>query len=367
MTEKVQCIVIGAGVVGLSIARELCLQGIETCVVEQHATFGSHSSSRNSEVIHAGLYYPPNSIKARLCVAGKKLLYQYCRERNISYRSTGKLIVASDKEQLSTLKTLASRAKKNGVCDLQFLSQKEIQEKEPDLKVKHALFSPSSGILDSHQYMLSLIGDIESNGGFIVYNTSFVKAETPMSNWRVTLNDSKNFELDCHQLINCAGLHANEVANNITNINGFVIPEIKYAKGNYFAYHGKHGFKHLIYPVPEKGGLGIHLTIDLCGQIRFGPDVEWTTSIDYQVNPQLKKKFYKAIESYWPDVEKQRLTPDYAGIRPKIYFGQTAIQDFVIQEAIKSSDHGLINLFGIESPGLTASLAIGIEVAQMLS
>ncbi len=366
MTEKIQCIVIGAGVVGLSVARELCLRGIETCVVEQRPTFGTESSSRNSEVIHAGIYYSPNSLKARLCVTGKKLLYQYCKERNIPHSNTGKLVVANNDAQLASLKSIVHTAKNNGVSDLQILSYDEIREKEPSLDVKHALFSPSSGILDSHQYMLSLIGDIENNGGFIVYNTEFANAEKEPFSWRVTLKDSQVFELKCHQLVNCAGLHAETVANNISKSKHFPIPNVKYAKGNYFAYHGKHNFKHLVYPVPEKDGLGIHLTLDLSGQIRFGPDVEWIEHIDYQVNSRLAKKFYKAIRSYWPEVEEERLSADYSGIRAKIFTQHVAHQDFIVQQAIKSNSHGLINLFGIESPGLTASLALGIEVAKML-
>ncbi|MBV1933784.1 MAG: NAD(P)/FAD-dependent oxidoreductase [Parvibaculaceae bacterium] len=371
--ETLDCLVIGAGVVGLAIARTLSKQGRDVLVLEKEHAIGTHTSSHNSEVIHAGLYYPKNSLKAELCVTGRHALYKYLEERYLPHRKPGKLIVATTPAQLGELTAIAQHARQNGVEDLQQLSPADIRKIEPELDVLGALLSPSTGIIDSHQYMLALQGELEECGGAVAFNTQVISGETSAQG--VTLNvvsgsdpNDEPMRLHARHTINSAGLWAPQLAASLTGFPRQHIPETRFAKGNYFSLSSKPPFRHLIYPVPEKAGLGTHLTLDMAGRARFGPDVEWrdgelTDSPDYTVDPARQDSFIKSIQAYWPGLPQENLAPDYAGVRPKISPWDKA-QDFQIQEPGTHGVPGLINLFGIESPGLTASLAIADYVAQ---
>ncbi|MBI4290665.1 MAG: NAD(P)/FAD-dependent oxidoreductase [Betaproteobacteria bacterium] len=364
--ERVDCIVIGAGVVGISIARRLALAGREVVVLEAEDAIGTHTSSRNSEVIHAGIYYPSGSLKARLCMQGLQAIYRYCAEREVAHRRCGKLIVATSEPQRRRLEAIRAQAEANGVADLQVLAGVEAKAMEPELACVAALLSPSTGIIDSHGYMLSLQGDAENRGAVIVLRS-------PVMSGRVT---AKGIELDiggpapsrilARSLVNSGGLHAQRVAASIAGVPAARIPPCHYAKGNYYTLAGRSPFSRLIYPVPEPAGLGVHLTLDLAGQTRFGPDVEWVESIDYRVDPDRAEDFYRAIRTYWPDIKEGSLQPAYSGIRPKIQAIGGAARDFVIEGPRHHGVDGLVNLFGIESPGLTASLAIADYVHLVL-
>lgn len=365
--EDVDCIVVGAGVVGLAIASTLAQKGRDVIVLETEKMIGTGISSRNSEVIHAGIYYPQESLKAKLCVRGKELLYRYATERNIHHKKCGKLVVAAHEEQLEKLHEINNRAIANGVTDLRFLSSKEIKDMEPDLACFAALFSPSTGIIDTHELMTSLQGDLENKGGMIAFLTSTTQGCADAAGIELrTISQGEDMNLKARTVINAAGLHAVDFAGKITNFPKDKIPSMRYAKGNYFTFTGKHSFKHLIYPIPEEGGLGVHLTLDLAGKGRFGPDVEWIDTPDYRVDPARAVNFYHAIRSYWPALPDGVLVPDYAGIRPKIFWGETPCTDFLIQDKAQHGIEGLINLFGIESPGLTSALAIAEYVAAKI-
>ena len=366
--DHIETVVIGAGVVGLAIARALALKGQDVLVLEKTRHIGMGISSRNSEVIHAGLYYPADSLKAQLCVRGRALLYEYAAMRRIDYQKCGKIIVATKLDQVKQLEEIQIRAQANGVEDLQPLSQQKISETEPDLRGQEGLFSPSTGIIDSHGLMLALQGDLEHHGGICTFLTSFLSAKQSQDGFILTVqSQGEKTELLAQNIINTAGLDAVRVAQNIENLSSQYIPGLRYAKGNYFALNMPSPFKHLIYPVPEDGGLGVHLTLDLGGKARFGPDVEWVEAIDYQVHPARADLFYELIRQYWPELPEGALVPDYAGVRPKIYtYDGEPIIDFVIQGEDEHAIPGLVNLFGIESPGLTSSLAIAEYVADML-
>lgn len=366
MSYQFDVIVVGAGVVGLACAKYLVEQGYSTLVVESAASFGTGTSSRNSEVIHAGIYYEQNSHKARLSVRGKHLLYEYCLSRGIPHKKIGKWIVAQNETQAQKLHQLQNAGKSNGVEDLQFLSSKSIYIGEPSLKASEVLYSPSTGILDSHSYMQSLVNDIESGGGVIVYKTPFERAQVASHGFAVSLGGTDPATVNARCLINSAGLYALGLAKCVDGLAINQIPQACFAKGNYYSYMGQVPFKRLIYPVPETGGLGIHLTLDMGGQARFGPDVEWIDKIDYQVNDQSRQKFAEAIQTYWPACDPSKLAPTYSGIRPKLGTPQQFSSDFVIQTEQDHSVAGLINLFGIESPGLTASLAIAEQVSSIV-
>ncbi|KZN57529.1 hypothetical protein N473_06500 [Pseudoalteromonas luteoviolacea CPMOR-1] len=362
--DHIDTLIIGAGVVGLSVAAKLS-QHREVFVVEQGKHFGEHTSSRNSEVIHAGIYYPTDSAKARHCVAGKALLYQHCKDYGVPVKMLGKVITAQNDAEIQTLEKLILQAELNGVDDLYWLSQAELQQKAPQITAKEGLFSPSTGIIDSHQLMLSLIGQLEQNQGHFVANTQFISATPVQQGFLVTLNcEGQTFTLSCTHLINAGGLFAQHNAAKIEGLNSAKIPPIHYCRGQYFSYQGAHPFKHLIYPVPEQHGLGIHATIDLAGQLRFGPDTQFIDTIDYATDSSALDKFYQAIQRYWPQVEKSKLQIDYAGIRPKLQ--TTSAQDFIIENQSRHGITGLINLYGIESPGLTASLSIAQSVQAQL-
>lgn len=363
--HDIETLVIGAGVIGLAISRALAVSGREVMVLERHDLIGSETSARNSEVIHAGIYYPAGSLKARLCVEGKKKLYAFCRENGVPHENIGKLIVASTEAQLSDLENIRQKAAANGVTDLVFKDQATLNHLEPALVAKGALWSPSTGIIDSHGFMLALQGGLEAAGGQVVLNTDVDRVEPCAGGYRVHVRtaDDETYALTCKELILSAG-HA--APNLATGIEQAKPPRAYLAKGNYFKLQGKAPFSTLIYPVPEPGGLGVHLTLDLEHQARFGPDVEWVENFDYRVDPARGDKFYSAIRSYWPDLPDEALIPDYSGIRPKIVGKGETAADFRIDGPEAHGRDGLVALYGIESPGLTASLAIADEVVTRI-
>ena len=363
--DKVDCIVIGAGVVGLAVARALALKGREVMVLEAASAIGTGTSSRNSEVIHAGMYYTRGSLKAQLCVQGKQLLYDYCAQRGIGHSRCGKLIVATHESQVAQLQSIISKAAANGVHDLVLLDREQALAMEPQLECVAAVHSPSTGIVDSHALMLSLQGDTENAGGFVVLNTAVNHMIRAQAAIEVIATDGTG--LAANTVVNAAGLNAPQVASRIKGLDPEHVPVTFWAKGNYFTLSGKSPFSRLIYPVPEAAGLGVHLTIDLGGQAKFGPDVEWVDSPDdLLVDPSRSDAFYAEVRKYWPGLKDGALQAGYAGIRPKLHGPGEAAGDFVIQAESTHGIPGLVNLFGIESPGLTSSLAIGEVVSQML-
>ena len=363
--DKVDCIVIGAGVVGLAVARALALRGREVMVLEAASAIGTGTSSRNSEVIHAGIYYTRGSLKAQLCVQGKQLLYDYCAQRGIGHSRCGKLIVATHESQVVQLQGIISKAAANGVHDLVLLDREQALAMEPQLECVAAVHSPSTGIVDSHALMLSLQGDMENAGGFTVLNTPVDQLNRAQG--AIEIIASGGTALSANTVINAAGLNAAQVASRIKGLDPKHVPPIFWAKGNYFTLSGKSPFSRLIYPVPEAAGLGVHLTIDLGGQAKFGPDVEWVDSPDdLVVDPSRGEAFYAEVRKYWPGLKDGELQAGYAGIRPKLQGPGVAAGDFMIQGEAVHGVAGLVNLFGIESPGLTSSLAIGEYVSQML-
>lgn len=365
--ETLECVVIGAGVVGLAVASALAKSGKDVLVLESEDRIGTGISSRNSEVIHAGIYYPKNSLKAKLCVHGKHLLYQYVSERGIDHIKCGKLIVATRDDHQSILKDIQQKATENGVNDLQFLSRDEVKELEPDLTCQFALLSPSTGIIDTHDVMTSLQGDLENYGGSCVFLTSVSGGKVHEDGTALNVKcQGEEMRMKARIVINATGLDAVNIARNIKSFPVGYVPQLRYAKGNYFSLSARHSFKHLIYPVPEHAGLGIHLTLDLQGKARFGPDVEWVDQPDYRVEPKRSEEFYDKIRQYWPDLPDNSLTPDYAGIRPKIYINNKPYTDFIIQGPKDHGIPGFVNLFGVESPGLTSSLAIAEHVLNMI-
>ncbi len=374
MSDFCETIVIGAGVVGLAIARKLCQQGQEVIIIEGEDQIGSQTSSRNSEVIHAGIYYPKNSLKAQLCVQGRDLLYAYCESHNIAHSRMGKLIVATSMDQMANLHDIKARAEANGVMDLQFLSKVEAERMEPALNSRGALFSPSTGIIDTHSLMLALQGDAEANGAMLSLNTPVMSIERQDEGFCVTTGGMSPFMLRTKNLINAAGhgaigLAKTMIAQESNNSEGnlVAVPRAYIAKGSYFQLAGRAPFSHLIYPVPEPGGLGVHLTLDLAGQAKFGPDVEWVAQMDSQVREERSKGFYAAIRKYWPDLQDGTLLPDYAGFRPKISGPGEEAADFAIHGKQKHGMQGYIGLYGIESPGLTSCLAIADYVSEVLA
>jgi len=366
MTDRVDCVVIGAGVVGLAVARACALAGLETLALEAEAAIGTATSARNSEVIHAGLYYPRGSLKARLCVQGRQALYDYCASHGVSHARCGKFIVATREEQIGALDRIGAAAAANGVHDLRRLDAARARAREPALQCVAALESPSTGIIDSHGLMLALQGDLESAGGLLALRAPVLSGKVLPEGILLRTGGDEPMELIARRVVNCAGLHAQTVAAAIDGLPPGSIPAGRYAKGNYYALSGKAPFSRLIYPVPEPGGLGVHLTLDLGGQARFGPDVEWVDAIDYTVDPARADGFYAAIRRYWPDLRDGALHPDYAGIRPKLAVPAGQDADFLIQDVRAHGVPGLVNLYGIESPGLTACLAIAGEVIQRL-
>jgi L-2-hydroxyglutarate oxidase LhgO len=368
--EQVDAVVVGAGVVGLAVARALALAGREVLVLEAADAFGTQTSARNSEVIHAGIYYPQGSLKSRLCVQGKELLYAYCAERGIAHQRCGKLIVATSAAQVDELRAIQRRAAANGVPDLRLLTHEEAQALEPQLACHAALLSPSTGIVDSHGLMLSLLGDAENAGAVLAVHSEVKRLAAQSGNTpgaiKVIVGD-EHVELLARTVVNAAGLQAPLLAARTQGLDARHVPTAHYAKGNYFTLAGRAPFKRLIYPVPEPGGLGVHLTLDLGGQARFGPDVQWVDNADdYQVDPARADAFCAEVRRYWPGLPGGALQPGYAGIRPKIGGPGEPAADFLIQGPRQHGVPGLVNLFGIESPGLTSCLAIGALAAAAL-
>jgi L-2-hydroxyglutarate oxidase LhgO len=363
--DNVECVVIGAGVIGLAVARQLARSGHEVIILEAAEAIGTVTSSRNSEVIHAGIYYPAGSLMARMCVAGKQALYGYCRDHGIPHRNCGKLIVATTAKETERLSSIRAHAEANGVCDLQALSSDEVRALEPALSCEAALLSPSTGIIDSHAYMLALRGDAEAAGAACAFHTPLLHASAADGDIEIAAGGDAPISLRCRLLVNAAGLDAPAIARRIHGMPLELIPPAYFAKGNYFSCSARAPFSHLIYPVPEPGGLGVHLTLDMAGQARFGPDVEWVQEIDYTVDPARAERFYPAIRRYWPTLPDGALMPSYSGIRPKIVPPAVARQDFLIQGPRDHGVNGLIHLFGIESPGLTSSLAIADYIGEL--
>jgi L-2-hydroxyglutarate oxidase LhgO len=363
--EQIDCVVVGAGVVGLAVARALALAGREVLVLEAAEGIGTETSSRNSEVIHAGIYYPKGSLMARFCVAGKQKLYAYCAERGVPHRNCGKLIVATTEAEAGQLASIQARAAANGVPDLRLISAAEAREMEPAVACTAALVSPSTGIVDSHSFMLALQGDAENAGAAFAFHAPVLSGRLlPEGGAELSVGGEEPMELRCALLVNAAGLHAPKLAGRLEGMPEAMVPPTFYAKGNYFTLSGRSPFTRLIYPVPVPGGLGTHLTLDLGGQAKFGPDVEWVDRIDYEVSPARGESFYAAIRRYWPGLPDGALIPGYSGIRPKIVGPGQAAQDFVVQGPAEHGRPGLVHLFGIESPGLTASLALADHVVE---
>lgn len=363
--DSVDVVVIGAGVVGLAVARALALQGREVMVLEAADAIGTGTSSRNSEVIHAGIYYPQGSLKARLCVEGKALLYDYCAQRGIGHSRCGKLIVATHASQIPQLQAIIAKAAANGVPDLVLLTREQAQALEPELDCVAAVLSPSTGIVDSHALMLALQGDLENASGMVVLNSPLASAHCAPS--AIVLVAEDGTELAAKSVVNAAGLQAQALASRFDGLDAQHVPPSHYAKGNYFTLSGRSPFARLIYPVPEAAGLGVHLTLDLGGQAKFGPDVQWVDSPDdLVVDPRRGDGFYAEVRKYWPGLPDGALQAGYAGIRPKIQAPDQPARDFLIQGPAEHGVAGLVNLFGIESPGLTSALAIGRHVSELL-
>jgi L-2-hydroxyglutarate oxidase LhgO len=364
--ETLDCLVIGAGVVGLAVARSLALAGREVVVAEALGAVGQETSSRNSEVIHAGIYYPKDSLMARFCVAGRHALYDYCASHGIPHRRSGKLIVATSEAEAAALDRIAAHARANGVDDIARLDAADVAALEPALRAVAALHSPSTGIIDAHGFMTALEGDAEAAGAVIAFRTPVLSVELGQR-IVVSLGGEEPVRVACRSLVNAAGLSAPGLARAMAGYPSALAPEPYYAKGNYFALSGVRApFSRLIYPVPVPGGLGVHLTLDLAGQARFGPDVEWVETIDYAVDAARATGFYAAIRRYWPDLPDHSLVPAYAGIRPKIVPPAVAVQDFRILGPRDHGIPGLVQLFGIESPGLTSALALAEHVGSMI-
>ena len=362
--DQVDCVVAGAGVVGIAVARALARAGREVLVLDAAEGIGTGISSRNSEVIHAGIYYPKDSLMARLCVQGRRMLYAFCAEHGVEARACGKLIVATSAEESEKLAGIKGRAEANGVEGMAMLTAAEARAMEPNLRCTAALFSPTTGIVDSHAYMLALQGEAEADGAMFVFHSPVTGGRVAGGGVEIDVGGAEPMALRCRMLVNAAGLHAPALARSIVGMPSQLIPTMYYAKGNYFTLAGRSPFSRLIYPVPVPGGLGVHLTIDLGGQARFGPDVEWVDTLDYTVDPRRADSFYDAVRRYWPELKDGALQPGYAGIRPKIVPKGAPGQDFVIQPPAAHGVGGLINLFGIESPGLTSAIALADLVAE---
>ncbi|XP_023638029.1 L-2-hydroxyglutarate dehydrogenase, mitochondrial [Capsella rubella] len=380
--ERVDTVVIGAGVVGLAVARELSLRGREVLILDAASSFGTVTSSRNSEVVHAGIYYPPNSLKAKFCVRGRELLYRYCSEYGIPHNKIGKLIVATGSSEIPKLDLLMHLGTQNGVSGLRMLEGFDAMRMEPQLRCVKALLSPESGILDAHSFMLSLVGEAENNHATFSYNTVVLNGHVEEEKMHLFVAETglceaeAQLELIPNLVVNSAGLGAQALAKRFQGLDHRFVPPSYYARGCYFTLSGTKSppFNKLVYPIPEEGGLGVHVTLDLNGLVKFGPDVEWIECIDdqssflnkfdYRVKTHRAEKFYPEIRKYYPDLKDGSLEPGYSGIRPKLSGPKQSPVDFVIQGEETHGVPGLVNLFGIESPGLTSSLAIAEYIAN---
>jgi L-2-hydroxyglutarate oxidase LhgO len=364
--EKLDAVVVGAGVVGLAVARELALAGREVVILEAEEAIGTHTSSRNSEVIHAGIYYPRDSLKAATCVAGRELLYEYCRSRGVPHRRCGKLIVATDKAQLGELRSIRDKAHANGATEVMEIAREEALRMEPELSCVAALHSPYTGIIDSHALMLAYLGDAEARGAMLALKSRLVGGDVDSDGIVLHVGGAEPMTIKASLVVNSAGLRAPSVARSLEGYPAELAPREFYAKGNYYSLQRPSPFSRLVYPVPEPGGLGVHVTLDLAGQARFGPDVEWVERISYEVDPGRSARFYAAIRRYWPGLPDGSLAPGYSGIRPKTSGPGEPASDFEIQGPRRHGVPGLVHLFGIESPGLTASLALARRVISEL-
>lgn len=368
MSTDIDCIVVGAGVVGLAIARALALSGREVMVVEAAEGIGTGTSARNSEVIHAGIYYPAGSLKAKLCVQGRHMLYAYCAEKGVAHKRIGKLIVATSEEEIPKLTDILHKARVNGVDDMELLTAAQAQALEPALFCTAALLSPSTGIIDSHGLMLAYQGDAENAGAQCVFHTPLESGKVRSDGgFELQFGGAEAMSLSCNVLINASGLHAPTLARRIEGIPESSIPTEYLCKGSYFTLQTRAPFTRLIYPTPHHAGLGVHLTLDLGGQAKFGPDTEWIDKVDYDIDPSRCEGFYEAVRSYWPGMQDGTLSPGYTGIRPKISGPHEPAGDFMIVGPATHGIVGLVNLFGIESPGLTSSLAIAEETLARLN
>jgi L-2-hydroxyglutarate oxidase LhgO len=366
MSDTVECVVVGAGVVGLAIGRELARAGLETVILESEPRIGTAASSRNSEVIHAGIYYDPGSLKARLCVAGRDLLYEYCTERHVDHANSGKMIVATNDGQLASLQEIVRNAASSGVNDLQHLSREQALELEPELECVGAVLSPSTGIIDSHGLMVSLQGDFEAAGGMLAVESPVMGGSCDTDSMTLRVGGDAGYELQSRYVVNSAGLGAQAVARALRGLATESVPPLYLARGSYYSYGHTPPFSRLIYPVPDGAHLGMHLTLDLAGRARFGPDQQWVDTISYDIDPAGAASFYDEIRKYWPGLPDDSLSPAYAGIRSKVRGPGESPGDFCIHGADVHGVPGLVNLFGIESPGLTACLAIAGHVRHVL-
>jgi len=365
--DEVEAVVVGAGVIGLAAARALALAGHEVIVLERADGIGSETSSRNSEVIHGGLYYPAGSLKATSCVAGRERLYAYCREHGVAHAPLGKLIVATDESEIPGVEKIEAAARANGVGNLKWLSASEAKRLEPELHCVAALLSPSTGIIDSHALMLAYQGEAEAAGAFVALRSRVLSGLVLGDGFELAVGGAEPTTIRCRLLVNAAGLFAPALARAIDGIPPDSIPPTYFCRGVYFTLSGRTPFRHLIYPVPVPGGLGVHITLDLAGQARFGPDVEWVDRVNYAVDPRRGDSFYAAVRRYWPGLRNGALQPGYAGIRPKISGPDEPAADFLVQGPAEHGIPGLVNLYGIESPGLTASLPLADEVVAKLA
>jgi L-2-hydroxyglutarate oxidase LhgO len=367
VTDSVDTIVIGAGVVGLAVARALAMRGSEVLVLERESAIGTQTSSRNSGVIHAGLYYRAGSLKARLCVAGRDLLYAYAAERGVGHRRCGKLVSATDEAQILTLHALKDNAERNGVTELRLLTPVEARALEPELNCAAALDVPISGIIDQHELMLALLGDAEAAGATLVLRAPVTGGAIAADGFTLDIGGETPTQIACRTLINAAGLGAQKIGRMLRGLDPATVPPQVLAKGSYFSLIGKSPFRHLIYPLPVPGSSGLHAGLDLAGRVRFGPDVEWVNEIDYRVDPAREPLFAAIIRTYWPGLPDGALQPDYAGVRPKLSHASPNDSDFLVQTEREHRVPGLINLYGIESPGLTSSVALADYVVDQLA
>jgi L-2-hydroxyglutarate oxidase LhgO len=361
-----QVLVVGAGVIGLAVARQAGLCGHDVVVAEAAAAIGTGISSRNSEVIHAGMYYPAGSRRARNCPRGRRMLYEYCPARGIPHRKCGKLIVATRDAECAKLEELLKQGQRNGVEGLELIGAEAAKRMEPELTCVAALLSPESGILDSHAFMLALRGELEDHGGMIAFETQVERLSKTASGWEVHVEGPVAQSITVDAVINCAALGAQQLAYATEGYPAARVPRRVMAKGNYFGFSGRPAFSRLIYPAPVAGGLGVHVTLDLAGRMRFGPDVEWIEDENYDVDPRRAPLFYEGVRRFWPELPDNSLYPDYAGIRPKITGPGEPAADFFVDAPKDHGLPGLVHLFGIESPGLTSALALAKDVVGYL-
>ena len=357
--------IIGAGVVGLSIAKFCSEHGYSVVVLEQESRAGEGVSSRNSGVLHAGIYYPENSLKTKFCVSGNKLLYEYANQKRINHKKIGKHIIASNKNDIEKLHKIYNQGIKN-LVEVDLLSKRKMKEIYPDLKIEEAIFSPNTGIIDVPELVSALEGDIQHNGGLISFNTTFISAEKIEQGFKILCNDGNSYEFDTRYLVNASGLYSDTISQKIDALGDGHFSSIKYAKGHYFKYNGNHPFTTLVYPLANEFSSGLHVGFDLSGQIRFGPDITWVDEIDFCFDESLKSKFIESIKQYWPQIDSTKLHPDYVGIRPKLQSFNETMKDFSIKGFNDHGVDGLINIQGVESPGVTSCLSIGKYVLNLI-